>query len=163
RHRPMLSGLCFLIAGWVFAQAAVPAPPAAPPPVLAEIDRIVRDRFFDPKLKGVDWSGAVAKASADLSKPLSADGRDAVYDRLLEVDGKAYGRDRVSFRDLFFALEGVPGSAVVLKWQSGDAPPRSDRIVREPEPSGDSLVWSSARVIRRGGKAYGYAHLWGMS
>jgi C-terminal processing protease CtpA/Prc len=32
-----------------------------------------------------------------------------------------------------------------------------------PEEPGESLVWKSAREIRRDGKSYGYAHLWGMS
>jgi carboxyl-terminal processing protease len=35
--------------------------------------------------------------------------------------------------------------------------------VRVPEPSIDGLVWKSARVIKKDGRSYGYAHLWGMS
>ena len=33
-----------------------------------------------------------------------------IGDRILEVDGRKYGRERVNFRDLFFVFEGAPGS-----------------------------------------------------
>ena len=139
------------------------------PPVLVEIDRIIREGFFDPKLKGVDWSGAVARAAAELSRSAVAGRAECVYDRLLatlsdshtfrmpagrlpergwgtaglrigqdgdgyavkgvlpgssaeragmkigdrilEVDGRKYGSERVNFRDLFFVFEGAPGSS----------------------------------------------------
>jgi C-terminal processing protease CtpA/Prc len=84
-------------------------------------------------------------------------------DRVLEIDGRKYGRERVNFRDLFFALEGAPGTFVQTTWQRGDGPPRLERLTRTAEESGDALVWKSARVIRKDGKAYGYAHIWGMS
>jgi C-terminal processing protease CtpA/Prc len=191
------------------------------PPVLSEIDRTIRDGFFDPALKGVDWPAAVAKAADELAKADSSAARDAVYDRLLatlsdshtfrvspgrlpeshwgtaglrigqdgegyavkgvipggaadraglrlgdrvlEVDGKTYGAGRVNFRDLFFVFEGPPGSVVSVVSRRGESPPRTERLIRVPEEPGDTLVWKSARVLRRDGKAYGYARLWGMS
>lgn len=198
------------------------APQAAPAPsVLSEVDTTIRQRFYDPKLKGVDWTAAVAKASSELARATTPAERDAVYDRLLAtlsdshtfrvapgrlpsgpwgtpglrigqdgggyavkgvvpggsaekaglkvgdrvlaIDGRPYGAARVNFRDLYFALEGAPGSAVAVTWQRGTGAPRTDRLVRAPEEGGDGLVWRSARVIRRNGKAYGYAHLWGLS
>ena len=223
KRRGMVRGSWFTVCGWVAACAsAQPAQPALPP-VLGEIDRIVREKFFDPKLKGVDWSGAVANAAAELARDPapSASVQDAIYDRLLStledshtfrvqsgklpdrqwataglrlgregdgyavkgvvpggaadraglrigdrvlsVDGKPYGRDRVSFRDLFFVLEGFPGTTVEVTWQRPGEKPRTDKLVRLPEEPGEALVWKSARLIRRGGKSYGYAHLWGMS
>ena len=191
------------------------------PPVLQEIDRTIREGFFDPKLKGVDWGAAVERARAELSRAASAIEQDAIYDRLLatlsdshtfrmpagrlpergwgtaglrigqdgdgyavkgvipgssadragmkigdrvlEVDGRKYGRERVNFRDLFFVFEGAPGSFTLTTWQRGDAAPRLERLARTAEESGDALVWKSARVVRKDGKAYGYAHVWGMS
>jgi C-terminal processing protease CtpA/Prc len=201
------------------AQAPVATP--AIPPVLVEIDRTIREGFFDPKLKGVDWSAAVERARTELSRAASPTEQGAIYDRLLatlsdshtfrmpagrlpergwgtaglrigqdgdgyavkgvipgssaeragmkigdrvlEVDGRKYARERVNFRDLFFVFEGAPGSFVLTTWQRGDASPRLDRLVRTTEESGDALVWKSARVVRKEGKAYGYAHIWGMS
>jgi C-terminal processing protease CtpA/Prc len=206
----------FLLASGMRALAEEPLPP-----VLSEIDRTIREGFFDPKLKGVDWTGAVERASAELARAPSPVDRDAAYDRLLavlsdshtfrvpvgrlperhwgtvglrigqdgdgyavkgvipggaadraglavgdrvlEVDGRKYGAERVNFRDLFFVFEGAPGSPVAVTWQRDGAPPRTDRLTRTPEEPGDTLVWKSARVLRRDGKAYGYAHLWGMS
>ena len=205
------------------ALAASPGGPAETlrPPVLGEVDRIIRAGFYDPKLKGVDWSAAVERASGELAKATTPAQQNAAYDRLLatlsdshtfrlpagrlpergwgttglrigqegdgyaikgvlpgssaeragmkvgdrvlEIDGLKYGRDRVNFRDLFFVSEGAPGTFSQVEWQRGDGPPRSDRLARLPEGSGDSLVWKSARVIRKDGRAYGYAHLWGMS
>lgn len=193
----------------------------APPPVLAEIDRTIRERFWDPKLKGVDWTAAVAKAAAELSAAPSAAEQNAIFDRLLAtlsdshtfrvpagrlpdrawataglrigqdgdgyavkgvvpgssadragmrtgdrilaVDGKAYGAGRVDFRELFFVFEGSAGTTVAVTWQRPGGEPRTDRLVRTPEEPGDALVWKSARVLRKDGKAYGYARLWGMS
>ena len=204
--------------------AAGPAPPPGTlPPVLAGIDRTIRSRFYDPKLKGVDWDAAVAKAAEELSAtPAPSPGqRDAIYDRLLAtlgdshtfrmaagdvgegawgsaglrigrdgdgyavkgvvpggaafdaglrlgdrvlaVDGRAYGSDPVSFRDLYFALEGPPRSTVSISAARPPQAPRTIVVARRPEPPGDELVWRSARVISRGGKKYGYARLWGMS
>ncbi|MFY9552551.1 MAG: S41 family peptidase [Thermoanaerobaculia bacterium] len=197
--------------------------PAARPPVLAEIDRQIREGFYDPRLKGVDWNGAVAKAAAELSRsPVpSADEQNAIYDRLLAtlqdshtfrvppgrlperewgttglrigrdgdgyavkgvipgspadkaglrmgdrilaVDGRPYGKERVNFRDLFFVLEGTPKTPVAVTWQRPGEPPRTEKLAREYEEPGDRLVWNSAKVTRRNGKAYGYARLWGMS
>jgi tricorn protease len=203
------------------SSAQTPAPAPAMPPVLVEIDRTIREGFFDPKLKGVDWSAAVERARAELSRSTSPVEQGPIYDRLLatlsdshtfrmpagrlpergwgtaglrigqdgdgyavkgvipgssaeragmkigdrvlEVDGRKYGRERVNFRDLFFVFEGAPGSVVQTTWQRGDAPPRLERLARTIEESGDALVWKSARVIRKDGKAYGYAHIWGMS
>src|SRR6266540_2796295 len=52
-------------------------------PVLKEIDRHVREEFWDPKLKGVDWDGAVQRAAAEVAKAKDAAESDAAYDRLL--------------------------------------------------------------------------------
>jgi C-terminal processing protease CtpA/Prc len=84
-------------------------------------------------------------------------------DRVFAVGGKAYGAGRVSFRDLFLAFEGNPKSAVEVEWSPAGGARRKDSLALEPEPPGDSLVWRSARVIRRDGKAYAYVHLWGIS
>jgi carboxyl-terminal processing protease len=189
--------------------------------VLADIDRTIRERFYDPKLKGVDWTAAVATAAADLAAAPSPAEQNAIYDRLLAtladshtfrvpagrlpdqawataglrigqdgsgyavkgvvpgssadragmragdrilaVDGRPYGPERVNFRDLFFVFEGSPGTSVGVTWQRPGGAPRTDRLPRTAEEPGDALVWKSARVIRRDGKAYGYARLWGMS
>jgi C-terminal processing protease CtpA/Prc len=212
--RPLLAGL--LAAAAALARAATPAPP-----VLPEIDRIIREGFYDPKLKGVDWSAAVERASAELSKATTPAGRDAAYDRLLgtlhdshtfrvpagrlpergwgttglrigsdgdgyavkgvlpgsaaeragmrvgdrvlEIDGVKYGKERVDFRDLVFVSEGTPGSFSTVVWQRPGSAARTDRLARTLEEPGDALVSRSARVVRRGGRAYGYVHLWGMS
>ncbi len=201
---------------------ALGATPAGPP-LLSEIDRTIRERFYDPNLKGLDWGAAVAKAAAELgaSPAPSQEEADAIYDRLLAtlsdshtfrvpagrlpehgwgtaglrigrdgdgyavkgvipdgpasgaglrpgdrvlaVDGKRYGAEPVNFRDLFFVFEGAPGSSVEVTSQRGTDPPKTQKLARIPEPSVDGLVWKSARVIRKNGKAYGYAHLWGLS
>jgi len=207
----------------VFLSAIAAVGLAAGPNPLGEIDKIIREGFYDAKLKGVDWTGAVARASAELAKAATPAEQNAIYDRLLatlsdshtfrlppgrlpergwgttglrigrdeggggyavkgvlpgssaekaglklgdrvlEIDGRKYGRERVNFRDLFFVSEGAPGSFSEVVWQRGDVPPRTDRLARLAEESGDALVWKSARVVRKDGKAYGYAHLWGMS
>ena len=53
------------------------------PAYLAEVDRIVREGFWDPKLNGVDWKTAVARAARELAAARTAAERDAVYDTLL--------------------------------------------------------------------------------
>ena len=78
------------ISSWLFvALLCFGATPALAqdrlPPVLAEIDRHVREEFWDPKFKGADWDGAVKKAAAELSRAKDAPERDAAYDRLLAV------------------------------------------------------------------------------
>ena len=191
------------------------------PPVLPEIDKIVREGFYDAKLKGVDWSAAVQRASAELAKAATPAERDAAYDRLLaslqdshtfrvpagrlpergwgttglrigqdgdgyavkgtlpgssaeragmrtgdrvlEIDGIRYGKKRVDFRDLVLVSEGAPGTFSQVVWQRPGAASRTDRLARTLEEPGDTLVSRSARVLRRGGKTYGYVHLWGMS
>jgi C-terminal processing protease CtpA/Prc len=222
RKRVLISGLWSLVAGALAACAVVAQQPMPSlPPVLAEIDKIVREDFFDSKLKGVDWTATVRKAAEELARTETVTEQNAVYDRLLAtlddshtfrlpagklpdrnwgtaglrigrdgdgyavkgilpgsvaeslgmkigdrilaVDGIPYGKPRVSFRDLFFVFEGIPGSAVVVTWQRPGEAPRTDRLVLRLEDPGEALVWRSARVIRRDGKAYGYVHLWGMS
>ena len=218
----VVSGLAFLFSSWMGAISPAPAPtPAATAPVLVEVDKIIREGFYDAKLKGVDWSAAVARASTELANARTPAETNAVYDRLLatlddshtfrvpagrlpergwgttglrigqdgdgyavkgvlpgssaersgmkigdrvlEIDGVRYGRDRVDFRDLFLVSEGAPGTASEVVWKRGDAPLKTDRLLRVAEPPGDALVWKSARVVKVGGKPYGYAHLWGMS
>ena len=221
RLSPALPAGGLLVFGLLAGPASAQPPATAQPPVLVEIDRTIRGRFFDPKLKGVDWSGAVARAAAELAASPASVARDAIYDRLLAtlndshtfrvptgrlperawataglrigqdsggyavkgvvpassadraglrigdrvlaVDGHPYGAGRVNFRDLFFVFEGPAGSTVSVTWQRPGEAPRTDKLVRTPEEGGDALAWRSARVIRRGGKAYGYARLWGMS
>lgn len=198
--------------------------PAPAPPALAEIDRRIREEFWDSKLKGVDWPAAVERAAAEIARAKNDAEKDAAYDRLLDlladshtfrvpagrlpptnwgttglrigrdfdgggyaiksvlpstaaersgmkvgdrvfaVRGKPYGAARVSFRDLFLALEGFPRAAVDVDWQpAAGGPRRRTTLILDPEPPGDGLVWKSARVIRRDGKTWGYAHLWGIS
>ena len=74
----------FLFAAGAVAQTPTPA---ALPPVLAEIDRQIREGFFDPKFNGADWPGAVAKAAAELSRSPapSAEEQSTIYDNLLAV------------------------------------------------------------------------------
>ena len=60
-----------------------PTQPSPQPSVLTEIDRIIREGFWDPKLKGTDWPGAVARAAGELKTARTSDERDRVYDRLL--------------------------------------------------------------------------------
>ena len=211
----------FLFAAIFFVASPQPASPPSSGSLLAEIDRVVRDGFWDPKLKGADWTGAVARAAAELKSAKTPAERDAIYDRLLStlsdshtfrvpagrlpergwatsglrigkdgqgyavkgvipgssgeraglkvgdrilaVDGRAYGKERVTFRDLFFVFEGAAGSSVEVKWQPPGGPERTSRLVRTREEPGDTLVWRSARIVRRDGKTYGYAHLWGVS
>ncbi|HEY1251756.1 MAG TPA: S41 family peptidase [Thermoanaerobaculia bacterium] len=86
-----------------------------------------------------------------------------IGDRILAVDGVAYGKSRVSFRDLFFVFEGGPGGSVEVTWQRPGESVRKDRLALKPEDPGEALVWKSARVIRRDGKNWGYVRLWGMS
>ena len=212
--RLLLAGL--LAAATALARAANPAPS-----VLPEIDKIIREGFYDARLKGVDWSAAVQRASDELSKATTPAERDAAYDRLLatlrdshtfrvpagrlpergwgttglrigqdgdgygvkgvlpgsaaeragmrvgdrvlEIDGVKYGKERVDFRDLVFVSEGAPGSFSTVVWQRPGSATRTDRLARTLEEPGDALVSRSARVVRRGGKTYGYVHLWGMS
>ncbi len=191
------------------------------PPVLVEIDRTIRDRFFDPKLKGVDWDAAVSKAAGELARAKTPGEQNAIYDRLLAtltdshtfrvppgrlpdrdwataglrigqdgggyavkgvvpggpaeraglrlgdriltIDGTPYGRERVDFRDLFFVLEGPAGSLVEVGWQSEGKPAKAQKLSRVAEEAADALAWKSARVIRKDGKSYGYARLWGLN
>ncbi len=65
------------------ATTRTPTPTPPLPPVLAEVDRIVREGFWDPKLKGVDWKTAVARAARELAAARTPSERDAVYDALL--------------------------------------------------------------------------------
>ncbi|MGE5413144.1 MAG: S41 family peptidase [Syntrophomonadaceae bacterium] len=217
----MVSGFWFLVSGWIGLAAPAPSPTPAMPPVLLQIDKIIREGFYDSKLKGVDWSAAVSRASGELARATTPAERDAVYDRLLatlgdshtfrvpagrlpergwgttglrigqdgdgysvkgvlpgssaeraglrvgdrvlEIDGVKYGKERVNFRDLVFVSEGAPGTFSRVTWQRSGTSPRTERLARTPEEPGDALVSRSARVIRRDGKTYGYAHLWGMS
>ncbi len=195
--------------------------PAPLPPVLVEIDRIVREQFWDPKLNGADWDAAVNRAARELSAAATPSDRDAAYDRLLatlsdshtfrmpagfperrwataglrigrdgegyavkgvlpghaaeragmrvgdrvlSVTGRAYGPERVNFRELFFVFEGPAGSAVAVTWKpAGSSSPQTAALRRDPEEPGDALVWQSARVIERDGRKYGYLRLWGFS
>ena len=202
--------------------AAAAAAEGPLPPVLTEIDRVVRESFWDQNLKGVDWPAAVRAAAAEIAAASDADARDRAYDRLLarlddshtfrlaagvlpprgwatcglrigresdgfavrgilpesaaaraglalgdrvlSVAGHRYGAEKVNFRDLFLALEGPAGSSVEVIWKpAAGGAERTSRLARTPEEPGDALVWKSARVLRRGGKTFGYARLWGLN
>jgi len=215
------SALSALAAATLIIGCAAAVAPTLPP-ALAELDRRVREEFWDPKLKGVDWNAAAARAASELASAKTREEQDGAYDRLLArledshtfrmpagrwpardwgtaglrmgkdgdgyavkgvlpggaaeragmktgdrvlaVDGKEYGKERVSFRDLFLVFEGAPGSSVEVTWRPlAGGEKRTTRLVRPPEEPGNALVWKSARVIRRGTRAFGYARLWGMS
>ena len=79
----MIAAFSLLFSGWPRAVASAIAARPAVPPVVSEIDRIIREGFYDARLKGVDWSAAVTRASAELAKAATPAERDAVYDRLL--------------------------------------------------------------------------------
>jgi C-terminal processing protease CtpA/Prc len=83
----MVSVFWFLVSGWIAAStfvAAQPSPTPVPlPPVLAEIDKAIREGFFDPKLKGVDWAAAFQKAVGELARAATPTEQNAAYDRLL--------------------------------------------------------------------------------
>ena len=84
RKRRVTVGATVLLALVALRAPAGPAADPVPaPPLLSEIDRIVRAEFWDPNLAGADWDGAVRRAAAEI---VAADGlpaRDAAYDRLL--------------------------------------------------------------------------------
>lgn len=85
-------------------------------------------------------------------------------DAILSADGRRYRRERVNFRELHLRFEGRPGSVLELTYRpAAGGSERAARLTRTLEEPGETLVWKSARVIRRDGKAYGYARLWGMS
>lgn len=194
---------------------------AADFPALAEIDRRIRENFWDGKLKGVDWNAAVARTAGELARASTEEDRNAAYDRLLDsladshtfrvpagwlpashwgtaglrigrdgdgfavkgllpggsaegegmklgdrivsIRGKRLSSGRARFRDLFLVLEGFPRAALEVEWRRGNEPAKKSTLILETEPPGDSLLWKSARIVRRGGKAYGYARMWGVS
>ncbi|HYK42893.1 MAG TPA: S41 family peptidase [Thermoanaerobaculia bacterium] len=87
-----------------------------------------------------------------------------VGDAVVSVGGRPCGGpQRMTFRDLFLSLEGQPRGSVEVIWRAPGAASRTAQLPLEPEPAGDALVWKSARVIRRGGRAWGYLRIWGMS
>jgi tricorn protease len=229
----MTPAAALLLAGALVFPNFAPEPPAPATPsearakapaltaALAEIDRRIREEFWDAKLPGVDWPAAVEKCAAELAVAKTAAERDAAYDRLLarledshtfrvpagrlpdthwataglrigktgdgyavkgllpggsaeragmktgdrilSIGGKAYGAARVNFRDLFLVLEGPERGRVEVVWQPAGGKPKTSALALEPEPPGDALVWQSARVLRRDGRAFGYARMWGMS
>ncbi|HEY6148366.1 MAG TPA: PDZ domain-containing protein, partial [Thermoanaerobaculia bacterium] len=213
----------FAAAAAALAVCAIAAGPASKPAdVLGEIDKLVRESFWDPALKGVDWAAAVRAAAEELSRARDAVARDQTYDRLLArlddshtfrvpagampergwatcglrmgrdgdgftvkavlpgssaehaglklgdrviaVAGKKVGAEKLNFRDLFLVFDGFAGSAVEVTWAPATGgEPRTSRLVKTAEEPGDTLVWKSARVIRRDGRAFGYARLWGLN
>jgi C-terminal processing protease CtpA/Prc len=211
-----------LVSGAAKAVTPEKTPTPAPlPGVLAEIDRIVRQGFWDPKLKGLDWAGAVSRASGEIQRARTAMEKDDAYDRLLArlddshtfrlgpgrlpardwgtaglrigqdetgyavkgllpgspaeraglklgdrvlaIDGKKYGSERVNFRDLFLVFEGPVGSTIRVTYAPAGQGERTVTLTRTLEEPGDALVWKSARALRHEGKTYGYVHLWGFS
>ncbi|MDQ2870023.1 MAG: S41 family peptidase [Acidobacteriota bacterium] len=221
---PFPAILVLALVSFILPSVASPDPPSAPAPrspALAEIDRRIREDFWDPNLKGVDWNGAVERAAADLAAAAGDPERDAAYDRLLarlddshtfripagrlpearwataglrigldgagyavkavlpggaaeraglrlgdrivSIGGREYGASRLDFRALFLALEGPLRSTVEVAWETAGGERKTATLALEPEPPGDTLFWRSARVVRRGGHAFGYARLWGIS
>ena len=88
-RRVTASGLLLASVSLALASASAPnTPPASSASaagVLAEIDRHVRDEFWDPKLKGVAWDHAMERAAGELSRAGTDAERDDVFDRLLAV------------------------------------------------------------------------------
>jgi tricorn protease len=84
-------------------------------------------------------------------------------DAVVSIGRKACGAQKMNFRDLFLSLEGQPRGSVEVVSRPPGGRPRTAVLALEAEPPGDALVWKSARVIRRGGRTWGYARLWGMS
>jgi hypothetical protein len=103
--------------------------------VLAEIDRQIREGFFDPKLNGADWSGAVAKAAAELSRTPapSAEEQNAIYDCLLAVL-----KDSHTFR---MPAAGFPSASGALWGPIGDL----RRLCRQGRPGRrqGACVWAT--------------------
>ena len=158
---------------------------------LAVVDKAIREGFFDPRLKGVDWPAALQRATRELSRAATPAEQNAAYDqllsvledshtfrvpagrlpernwgtaglrmgqdgggyavkgiipggsadaaglkigdRILAVNGVPYGKARVNFRDLFLAVEGMPGSLLDITWQPAGGPPRTDHLLLRVE------------------------------
>ena len=83
-------------------------------------------------------------------------------DTVISIGKKPCGGQKMTFRDLFLSLEGQPRATVEVVWRPPGGDSRAAALVLEAEPPGDALVWKSARVLRRGGRTWGYARLWGM-
>ena len=81
------------------------------------------------------------------------------------MNGEKYGKERVDFRRLFLVFEGAPASALSLDVAAGGGrgAPDGRRSSARPRSRDRRLVWKSARVIRRAGRSFGYARLWGIS
>ena len=86
--RRLKAGAALLLGLSAFRAPAADAPPL--PPLLAEIDHIVRTEFWDPNLSGADWKGAVRRAASELAAAGGAPARDAAYDRLLATLGDSH-------------------------------------------------------------------------
>ena len=79
-----LAAMLLFVAASALGQQPTPSVTPPPPPLLAEIDRTVRELFYDPTLKGVDWTAAVQNAARELPQAEeSREKQDAIYDRLL--------------------------------------------------------------------------------
>ncbi|MEO8432156.1 MAG: S41 family peptidase [Acidobacteriota bacterium] len=155
-----LAGPLFLVVAAVAVVAAAtsgdepswsPARPRTkePPPTLLEIDRTIRDEFWDARLKGVDWTAAVARAAAELSEASTDAERDAVYDRLL-----AHLDDSHTFR--------VPaGRLPVRGWASSglrigrDGGGYAVKGVLPESAAARAGMKTGDRVLSVGGKPYG--------
>ena len=128
------------------AVAAIEAP--GPPAALSEIDRIVREQFWDPKLSGVDWHAAVERAAQELSQSRSEAERDAAYDRLLATLSDSHTfRMRRGFPERRWATAGMRigkdgGGYAVKGVLPGHAAERAG-------------IRSGDRVISVGGRRYG--------
>jgi C-terminal processing protease CtpA/Prc len=85
RLRAALLAISFLITG-----AGPGKEEAGPSPLLSEIDRLVRERYFDSGMRGVDWEAAVRRAGKELERAPAPGERDAVFDRLLATLGDSH-------------------------------------------------------------------------
>jgi len=70
-----------LAAGLAASALAPPDPPGAS--LVPEIDRIVREQFWDPAVGARGWDAAVRRAGEEIAAARTPVDRDAAYDRLL--------------------------------------------------------------------------------
>ena len=103
---------------------------SAPAVVLSEIDRHIREGFWDPKLKGVDWSAAVARAGDEVKAARTSAERDAAYDRLL-----ATLSDSHTFRVAAGAIPEHGWGQPVFASEETETDTRSRESSRAPRPA----------------------------
>ena len=105
------SALSALAAATLLIGCAAAVAPTLPP-ALAELDRRVREDFWDPKLKGVDWNAAAARAASEIAARNA--GRAG---RATTVSWPAGTRTRFECRR---PVAGREWGTAGLAWQDGD-------------------------------------------